>query len=96
MAAPPSSLSSSSLPAIGPVPVAEGAEPVLSAEIVRWISIGLATMSFIASVVRTLERRVAGTQFAFGIAAVSLITVVLSSVSSDSFLAPSRQPHLAH
>ena len=72
--------------AIGPAPVAEGAEPVLSAEIVRWISIGLATMSFLGSVMWTLERRAAGTRFAFGIAVVSLITVVLSCVSGDSLL----------
>ncbi|MBL6706444.1 MAG: hypothetical protein ISQ06_10045 [Planctomycetaceae bacterium] len=72
--------------AIGPAPVAEGAEPVLSAEIVRWISIGLATMSFLGSVMWTLERRAAGARFAFGIAIVSLITVVLSSVPSVGFL----------
>jgi hypothetical protein len=72
--------------ATGPAPVAEGAEPVLSAEIVRWISIGLATMSFLGSVMWTLERRAAGTRFAFGIAVVSLITVVLSSVPGDGFL----------
>ena len=72
--------------AIGPAPVAEGAEPMLSAEIVRWISIGLATMSFLGSVMWTLERRVAGTRFALGIAFVSFITVVLSSVPSGGFL----------
>ena len=72
--------------AIGPAPVAEGAEPVLSAEIVRWIAIGLATMSFLGSVMWTLERRAAGTRFAFGISIVSLITVVLSSVPGDGFL----------
>jgi len=51
--------------AIGPAPVAEGAEPMLSAGVVRWISIGLATMSFLGSVMWTLERRAAGTRFAF-------------------------------
>lgn len=72
--------------AIGPAPVAEGAEPVLSANVVRGLSIGLAVMSFLGSVMWTLERRAAGTRFAFGIAAVSLITVVLSSVSADGLL----------
>ena len=72
--------------AIGPAPVAEGAKPIMSAEIVRWISIGLSTMSLLGSVMWTLERRAAGTRFAFGIAAVSLITVVLSSVPRDGFL----------
>ena len=72
--------------AIGPAPVAEGAEPLLSTGIVRWISIGLAIMSFLGSVMWTLERRAAGARFAFGVAVVSLITVVLSSVSGDDFL----------
>ena len=72
--------------AIGPAPVVEGAEPLLAAEIVRWISIALATMSFVGSVMWTLERRSAGTRFAFAIAIVSLITVVLSGVSGNGFL----------
>ncbi|NQV25274.1 MAG: hypothetical protein HQ518_13000, partial [Rhodopirellula sp.] len=72
--------------AIGPAPVAAGAEPVLAAGVVRWISIGLATMSFLGSVMWTLERRAAGTRFAFVIGAVSMITVVLSSVPSNGFL----------
>ena len=72
--------------AIGPAPVAEGSEPILSGEIVRWVAIGLAAMSFLGSVMWTLERRAAGTRYAFGIAAVSFITVVLSSVSAGGFL----------
>lgn len=72
--------------AIGPAPVTEGVEPVMSASVVRGLSIGLAVMSFLGSVMWTLERRAAGTRFAFGIAAVSLITVVLSSVSADGLL----------
>ncbi|MDA0284719.1 MAG: hypothetical protein O3B13_12945 [Planctomycetota bacterium] len=79
-------LSVLALMAIGPASIAEGAEPTLSVEIVRWISVGLATMSFLGSVMWTLERRAAGTRFAFGIAAVSLLTVVLSSVPVDGFL----------
>jgi hypothetical protein len=59
---------------------------MLAAEIVRWISVALAVMSFLGSVMWTLERRSAGTRFVFGIAAVSMITVVLSSVPGDGFL----------
>lgn len=72
--------------AIGPAPVAEGVEPLLAAEVVRWISIALAVMSFLGSVMWTLERRAAGTRYAFAIALVSMMTVILSSVSSDGFL----------
>lgn len=72
--------------AIGPAPAAEGMNPVFSATVVRGLSIGLAVMSFLGSVMWTLERRAAGTRFAFGIAIVSFLTVVLSSVSAEGLL----------
>lgn len=72
--------------AIGPAPVAEGVELILTADVVWWISVVLAMMSFLGSVMWTLERRLAGTRFAFTIAVVSTVTVILSSMPGDGFL----------
>lgn len=72
--------------AIGPAPVVEGVELILTANVVWWISVALAMMSFLGSVMWTLERRSAGTRFAFAIAMVSTLTVILSSVSTDGLL----------
>ena len=72
--------------AIGPTSTATGVDPVFGGEIVRWISVTLAVLSFLGSVMWTLERRAAGTRFAFAIAAVSTLTVILGSVPGDGFM----------
>lgn len=72
--------------AIGPTSTATGVDPVFGGEIVRWISVTLAVLSFLGSVMWTLERRAAGTRFAIAIAAVSTLTVILGSVPGDGFM----------
>lgn len=58
-------------------------DAALSSDTVRWISGGLAVLSFFGSVMWTLERRRGATNFGFVIAAISLGTLVLAVVSVD-------------
>ena len=70
--------------AVGQMPSAMGGDSILSGDAVRWISVTLAVLSFLGSVMWTLERRAAGGRFAFVIAAVATATAVLSVVSTES------------
>lgn len=70
--------------AAGQIPeVAGESEPVLSRDSVQIVGGVLALLSFFGSVMWTLERRSAGTRYAFAIALGSGITAVLTSVSQS-------------
>lgn len=56
---------------------------ILSSNAVRWIAGGLAGLSFIGSMMWTLERRSGGAMYAFLIAGISLVTLILSAVSAN-------------
>lgn len=70
----------------GQIPEAEAISgPVLDGGTIRMIGGGLGLLSFIGSVMWTLERRAAGTRYAFAIATGSGVAAVLSSVSTSQF-----------
>lgn len=56
-------------------------DAILSSDLVRWISAGLAIVSFLGSVMWTLERRRGATLYVFAVAVISLVTMMLSTVS---------------
>ncbi len=69
--------------AAGQSPATLGGQPAaFSMDIVRIVSGVLAAGSFVGSILWTLERRAAGARYAFGIAALSALTVSLSCVAT--------------
>lgn len=72
--------------AAGNTPGAADGSAILGTDFVFYIAIVLAVLSFVGSVLWTLERRHGGTLLAFAIAAVSGLTVVLSCVTAAGFL----------
>lgn len=59
---------------------------ILAGESVRWIAAGLAGLSFVGSIMWTLERRGGAAMYAFTIAIVSAATLVLAAVSKAELL----------
>lgn len=66
---------------VGEIPIAIGGSPILTPASLRATAIAIAILSFMGSVMWTLERRVAGSRFAYAIAAVSVVSTVLLCVS---------------
>lgn len=70
----------------GQIPEANGeAPPVLAPSMIQMIGSVLALLSFFGSVMWTLERRAAGTRYAFMIALLSGASAVLASISKSQF-----------
>jgi hypothetical protein len=70
--------------ATGQIPeAAGGSAPVLTRDSIRIVAGVITLLSFFGSVMWTLERRAAGTRYAFAIAFGSGITTILASVSQD-------------
>lgn len=69
----------------GQIPEGEEAAPVLTPSTIQVIAGVLGLLSFFGSVMWTLERRAAGTRYAFMIALLSGAAAILASVSESQF-----------
>ena len=59
---------------------------VLVPDTVCWIAVGLGVLSFVGSVMWTLERRRGATNYAFAIAVISFVTLLFSAVSTEGIV----------